>query len=484
MKANIKKLMMVLAAVAMTACSEKDLYNGDDNEVRPDNTELNEISAKAEYAHNFSVKYPNVNLNTQNWDFSRKSTTYSLGEQVSNEARTRAERGSWSKGSWYEVDNATLDWMHNKLTEGKDHRNLGSPFYMSVPGNDFAIVPIYQGVASAVWSLHVVIGGVDYNIWGKSEEIEIKDKRSQEWHSVVQPTYEWGGDGAWWESLFNTDGSDKWTAPKSEGGELNIVTNVRAIPRIFSGFPVGADMYFYLEIRTGDEGRCNVGDQESSLNGMMLALQDVPRPANIPADYETMIIGCEDAHLELSDHDMNDVVFLVYGKSVPKPIKIEQGSPIYESKTVRYMIEDLGATDDFDFNDIVIDMVESTPKTPTYTNGVVTSWTYGEKTQKAIIRHLGGTLPFTLTIGNTTLPEMGGEDTFQTSPNQEFAVSGWDMHHHNVSLKVRQNASGNVYNNVAFPKAGEAPMIIAVDPSQDWMPERQSVPESWFYIPE
>jgi hypothetical protein len=35
--------------------------------------------------------------------------------------------------------------------------------------------------------------------------------------------------------------------------------------------------------------------------------------------------------------------------------------------------------------------------------------------------------------------------------------------------------------DIKFPKAGEAPMIIAVDPSQQWMKERVSVPSEWFY---
>jgi len=51
-------------------------------------------------------------------------------------------------------------------------------------------------------------------------------------------------------------------------------------------------------------------------------------------------------------------------------------------------------------------------------------------------------------------------------------------------MNVKQGSTG-VYNHVKFPKAGEAPMIIAVDKSQEWMSERQSVPESWFYtVPE
>jgi hypothetical protein len=197
-----------------------------------------------------------------------------------------------------------------------------------------------------------------------------------------------------------------------------------------------------------------------------------------------MLIGCEDANLADSDWDMNDVVFLVYGQKIPKPIEITEGTTVYDSRTVRYMVEDLGSTDDFDFNDIVIDVTENKAKTPVYTNGVLTSWNEGETTQKAVIRHLGGTLPFLLTIGNKQLPEMGGQSTFQTSPNTEYDVTGWNINSHNISVQVQQKDNQGVYNNVVFPRAGEAPMIIAVDPSQNWMPERQSVPESWFYIPE
>ena len=473
MKTIVKNLTMILAAAAtFTACSNTDLYD-------PAGVEL---QTKQSYQENFSKKYAGVNLN-QSWDYSTKQSAYSLPVK-SNKARTRASEGSWSKEDyWYEVDNSTLNWMHEQLVEGEDHRDLGKLFYMTVPGNDFYIVPIYQGVASAVWEFHVVIGSDDYLIWGKSEEIEIKDVRNQEWHGVVQPTYEWGGDGQWWESLFNTDGNDKWTWIPTEGGVRNTVTNVRAIPRKFSNFPVGEDMYFYLKVTQGDAGNCETGTEQSSLNGQMLHL-DCPRPTNIPAEYETMIIGCEDANLENADYDMNDLVLLVYGPQMPKPIEITEGDPVVSTKTVRYMIEDLGDTDDFDFNDVVIDMLDITEKTPVYTNGKLTSWNEVSHRQQAIIRHLGGVLPFTLTVGDTTLPELGGQSTFQTSPDQKFDVSGWNIDQHNISVQVRQKSNSTVYYHVTFPRAGEAPMIIAVDPTQTWMPERHSVPSTWFYIPE
>jgi len=479
MKTNVKTMLMALVATSMVACSNnQDVFDGG----------AIEKTAKQSYAENFAKKYPNVDMN-QNWDFSSKQSDYRLGSK--NKARTRAGEGGITTGSWYEVDNNTLAWMHEQLVEGQDNRKLGNPFYMTVPGNDFTIIPIYQGQAGAMWNLHVVVDGVDYLVWEKSNseiqkgDIQIKDGDSDEWHNLH------GGGQSWetWNSLYNTDGSDKWLAD----GSQNLVTAVRSIPYTFHDFPVGAEMYFYLDVTVSGSGDWdgkyheinNVGAHESSLKGQMLALQNVPRPANIAEDNEVMIIGCEDADLKDSDWDCNDVVFLVYGKTVPKPIKIEEGEEIEEVKTVRYMIEDLGSTDDFDFNDIVVDVTEIRTISPTYTNGVVTAWNEKGKRQEAVIRHLGGTLPFVLKIGNKEYAA-GGQDTFQTSPDLKLDdVTGWTGLNgvHNVSIEVEQKNNEGVFK-VQFPKAGEAPMIIAVDPSQAWMPERQSVPESWFYIPE
>ena len=480
MKTNAKQLMMVVAAAALTACSSNtDLY--DTNVINEDK----QVSVKESYVENFAKKYPNVDLN-QSWDFSTKQSDYRMGSN--NKVRTRANDGGITAGSWYEVDNNTLAWMHEQLVEGQDNRSLGNPFYMTVPGNDFTIIPIYQGQAGAMWNLHVVVDGVDYLVWEKSNseiqkgDIQIKDGDSDEWHNLH------GGGQSWetWNSLYNTDGSDKWLAD----GNQNLVTAVRSIAFTFHDFPVGAEMYFYLDVTVSGSGDWggkyheinNVGAHESSLKGQMLALQNVPRPANIAEDNEVMIIGCEDADLKDSDWDCNDVVFLVYGKTVPKPIKIEEGDEIEEVKTVRYMIEDLGSTDDFDFNDIVVDVTEIRTISPTYTNGVVTAWNEKGKRQEAIVRHLGGTLPFVLKIGNKEYAA-GGQDTFQTSPDLKLDdVTGWTGLNgvHNVSIEVEQKNNEGVFK-VQFPKAGEAPMIIAVDPSQGWMTERQSVPADWFY---
>ena len=496
-----KNATMFLTAATITACSS-DLGVYDASSM--------EQQTKQTYAENFARKYADVNMN-QSWDYSHKQSDFRIAGAAS-QARTRAGEGKFSMGGWYEVDNNTLSWMHEQLVEGQNHTNLGRPFYMKAPGNDFTIVPIYQGQAGAMWNLHVVVDGVDYKVWEKinfaslggtepaegerAEQnetkegtIQIKDADNDQWHNLHGQWFDWGY--GHWNSLYNTDGTDRWT-PDWSG--RNNVTAVRSRSYTFTGFPLGTEMYFYLEITVDGNGEENgvymyrneVGAHMSSLKGMMLALTDCPVPANLTGQ-EAMIVGCEDADQEASDWDMNDLVLLVYGEHIPQPIEIEEGQSIEDVKTVRYMIEDLGATDDFDFNDVVVDMLEIRTIKPTYTtysDKTVTTWTETGVRQEAVIRHLGGTLPFTLTIGNTTLPEMGGQSTFQTSPNSVFDVTGWSMDRHNISVQVRQKANAEVYNHVTFPKAGEAPMIIAVDPTQDWMSERKSVPSSWFYIPE
>ncbi len=241
-------------------------------------------------------------------------------------------------------------------------------------------------------------------------------------------------------------------------------------------------MYFYLVVTrvTNNKYKNTIGVQLSSLIGQMLSLDDCPHPTNIPEGNEVMIVGCEDANN--GDWDMNDLVFMVYGKpSVPKTVIVTDGTPITKKNTVRYMIEDLGATDDFDFNDIVVDVSEVWTSTPHYVNGKLNSWTDSDKRQEAVIRHLGGILPFKLKIGDTELEEHQG--VLGSNPDELYAVSGWNINSHNVSVQVKQSTNSTVYNNVVFPKAGEAPMIIAVDPTVQWMNERQCVPESWFYEP-
>jgi hypothetical protein len=147
------------------------------------------------------------------------------------------------------------------------------------------------------------------------------------------------------------------------------------------------------------------------------------------------------------------------------------------------MVEDLGETDDFDFNDIVIDVEEetTTTHTVTLTDGEITSDVVSgtSKTQKAILRHRGGIYPFSIKIGDYTSDEFPG--VLSDDPNIELTITNnvWNPGTNNISLNVRDTNTGAVVI-IPFAMKGEAPMMVAMDTSIEWMPERKAVSKSWF----
>lgn len=66
----------------------------------------------------------------------------------------------------------------------------------------------------------------------------------------------------------------------------------------------------------------------------------------------------------------------------------------------------------------------------------------------------------------------------------EFPVTGWNPNTNNISVKVKTSVSDNVIIEIPFPKKGEVPMILAFPTVTDWQKERESLPESWWVIPE
>jgi hypothetical protein len=352
---------------------------------------------------------------------------------------------------------------------------------MVVPENVFYIVPIFEGTADFVWTLHIVVDDFDGNgesldlrVWQKGENIQQKTKSNPEWADIK---------GGAKEKYNNTESA---IALRAKPIEINL-TQFK-----------GKKMYLYLENTKNGEPR----NPASSLAFKMLALDidEEYMPKNIDEEYKKMIISCEDQAIdEKSDHDYNDVAFMIYGKPEIPDVKVVE-EPIYDTFSKRYMIEDLGATDDFDFNDVVVDVFDVTTKTAVYevVNGikVFKEWKDVTNRQEAIIRCLGGTLDVTLQIGNTTWTKSNSQYPVGQMVNSgtngaidynaeldKFTVTGWDFKKNNVSALVKEKGSGNVLS-ITFPKAGEAPMIIGFDVNEyrNWMSERKSIPSSWFTV--
>ena len=143
----------------------------------------------------------------------------------------------------------------------------------------------------------------------------------------------------------------------------------------------------------------------------------------------------------------------------------------------RYMVEDLGAAtnSDFDFNDIVFDVIQDV-------NGK----------QHCYIRALGGTIDVIITVGSTSWQKSNNtvEPTIEVTkmyntldPDynlviDDFEVTGWNPEESSaVSVTVYCNDQyGNLYTNkIDFPKTGDVPMMVAVNPSKNWMKEYVSI---------
>lgn len=474
----------------------------------------------------------------QSWDFSTAA-------KFSGTRATRADI-SVERKDYYELEDETLDWLTEKLPEGDlENRALGTSFSFIAPAESFSLIPIYQGHAGCVWDLYVEReDGSVTKIWTKSQGLQ--RKRNGIWENVP------------------VDGNNNKPAD-AESDHTMEVQGIRGQEMELSGFTAGEKLTLYLEITKhgewvegGDAKIVHYFQQEGakarSDRGMMVALP-CPTPSNLGAGYQAMIIGCEDNDFETntpitdlsqttlvnptikdgytyefrhSDWDMNDIVFLLKSKET----KIE------EVTAKRYMVEDLGSSSisDIDFNDIVIDIEERTPKTLTTVDNQLT-FVEGESYQRAKVWAMGGTLDFFFMLKETAAT---GTDVYKviyhkaaykeykemlnTNPadythfeTDYFTIEGggWVPSANNVAFLVcrDRNFAMEDYFDMSelrskewisldsqtplngltpdevksklilqeFPGNGETPFIVAFDTQKQWRDERHPICSHWLF---
>ena len=439
------------------SCSKTDMF--DSNAANEQKKELQEKS----YAELFVNNYGSTE--GKSWDLATLATSYTL--ESSNRALTRdGEYNANATVGEMLIEKATIDWMSTNMKAGANNVAKGKPFYLQVPNNSFTIVPIFQGTASYYWQLWMYVDGVgDKLIWSKGD---IK--------------------------YITSDGSTDWKSPGTGGTGMNSAFQIKAPTYEFKNLPKNANMYFYLKVwnsYTDYENQSINPRKLTSLNQMMLALINCQVPSNVPAGNEVSIIGCEDN--VNGDFDYEDLVFMMYGNPAP-PIK--HVDEVIKGTPKRYMMEDLGEEKpDFDFNDVVVDVISGRAKVKReyeiLENGgwkLIKETTIENLPDIAVIRAAGGILDFTLKIGDTTWRKKVKFPNYQQMLNtgrdgeinydkelDTFKVEGWDPDNNNISVTVEGNP-----NDITFPETGKAPMIIAVDPTTNWMFERTPAPKSWF----
>ena len=465
MNLNFKALVGALAVLSLASCSKNDVFDAQQ-------AAANEIAQKkSTFENNFVAKYGQV-APTQSWDFSTNQqrlgtragetaivtkTVEGLNFDVKYKVYREWIQDSWTTGHYNNyLDNRyinknknLLNNVSNKLKDGDHHYDVQKAVLVA-PSNSFTIYPIsVQGM----WThdLYVKVGN--------NAPVKVYSKT---WTDYSHPYV--NGDPLTYSNANYYEQTYK------------VETSV-SMPGLYVEAPIGTPIEIYLaNVKEGKTEQPTVGTSTGHAiyvdgNGA------VPTGIEVRDDAVIKYVGIEDNTTKTSDLDYNDVVLAIVGNpDVPKEIIIENDKyDVTTSLTKRYMMEDLGSTDDFDFNDVVVDVTETTVAhhTVVIENGVKkTDNVVEEKSQKAVVRHLGGILPFQLTIGNTTLPEMGSQDTYQTSPDTEVTVEGWIPEQNNVSVKVKSDKS-EMYTTNSFPKEGTIPMIFACDPSVNWAVERQ-----------
>lgn len=447
MKYTSRLSMFAAATLMMAACTNKDLF---------DPQQIEQMK-KEEFSQNFIKQFGQISAN-QSWDFadspmvgiagtSRKLKSRAAG--VNHETCTPDAEYAYLNADGYFDIPATMQTSLNKLKENVNNSKVGNTYAMSVPNNSFTIIPVRQGYTASTYEVHMVIGtgdeAVDYLLWKKGELMQTRK----------------AGTTNKWANVSNAEKSYTY-------GNFDVRTKVIT----FTNMPENAPMYFYVY-------RPTTGFCPSSLEGYMKNFTDiVDVPEQLVSDGKYVkVIGAE-AQRDAAwvDYDYEDIMFMIVGDpTLPEEIEKED-LDFKQTVSKRYMIEDLGETDDTDYNDVVVDLTTSRTITFEYNDatGEVLNRTYGPwEKQTATIRHKGGVLDFDLHIGDTDLGWMKGE--MDKSPNTEYSVTGWDPNTNNISVTVKQSSDGDGISSITFPAAGSVPLIIATSVNQPWMEERKSI---------
>lgn len=473
-----------------------------------------QIAYQRGYESSFVKTFGNVDPN-QTWDF----TSYARHQRVINQNLTRDmteyESVADERG-WYYVEDATEAWFHDYLTEGRDNSSQVNASVLRTEDKEtiFEVVPLYQGQAGLSWKLgirYVYEDGstADVDLWSKGQNLQYSNRTS--------PSH---------------TNDNHWTNVGT-GNTIN-AAHIRSKP-IKITVPAYTTMHFYLEITSlGGMGSQYgpVGLQHmSSSRPPQIGVVPCPLPTNIHSvndGYSSYIIGCEDVDVlrqnaftgaYISDKDYNDVVFLLTGYA-PEVIYHDQPRTTYIRK--RYMIEDLGDTYDYDFNDIVVDVTQTTTQiwvinTETQ-EAVPKPGTTPEISQEATVKYLSGTLPVQVKVGDTYFGQVsdptnatdraaqlerawnvwGGPTCQPKTPVNSAPVNvtktilnnTWNPDENNITAyvwkledaSVAPSASATGIWTATFPGKGAIPYIIAVDQDVNPMPEREHIPDDWMVV--
>ena len=203
---------------------------------------------------------------------------------------------------------------------------------------------------------------------------------------------------------------------------------------------------------------------------------------------DKIVIGFEDAPTYNSqDFDYNDCIFILDGNFdediIPDPIPEEKP----EENAWIIACEDLGSTDDYDFNDVVFKVSHVSGKTeatvtPLAAGGVLETFIMFDGVSKGETHHLlgadattSGNYPM---INTTSITKSGRSQTITVSETFSIATN---MGGFGILVMGRDNSSGEGQSATIIdaPTTGTAPQMICVPSTWAWPIERIRIEEAY-----
>ncbi len=466
---------------------------------------------QGEYQQNFIKAFGAIDPN-QTWDFSALVPLGKTNEAISRAGENPDAEFTDSRGLFKTQKDLYNDIMdHTQFTSA-----TGQSFaFIIKAGTQFSIYPVYETATPYLTSTNITKnGGL---IWGL--QVMIDNTAAQVCNGSSRVMYEWPmafnmfyRPNSYVEDVFDNYQPLTYTLQCTSAGVLSA-----PIIKYDNAGTDNKTMYLNLHItdiiNTEFNSYAAKESQQSSLTGHMRII-DVAHPSTIPDKYETMFIACEaanlDANVKYKYRYRSLVLMLVAPKgNLPDIVYTqENGDERYFSEpdlSKRYMIEDLGSTSDFDFNDIVVDVSQRTRHTVEITKTAATNKTpektavtLNDKTETiATVSHVCGTRPFEIQVGDYTFGLVNDPTDQERSrkellketteglpsviehiigwdPNVSATITGWNPSINNISVKVwplgKQDAINGSWQ-VDFPLTGQVPYIMALPITVPWTDE-------------
>ena len=425
----MKKMMStaaVLVALAgtmmFTSCGKNDLY---------DANLVNEKTVKS-YEQQFVEAFGPVS-ETQSWDFTASAKASTRGE--ADDAPVLIEQ---FKDATY-----GLEW---KWKDSQSKANLNQNALNTIYNNDL------EDIKSAVADTDAQPWNIDqysnilFRVFATSPCDNTKTYMRVGLHLDAEKN--------WW--VAQTNPKLKW----HKG------TNYMDHPRYMDLTQLPEDAFWFVIAQSYTEAQTN-------RQGALVKASDY----KLTTFKEVVVNGntfwCFDCN---RDGNYEDMIWWV--EATKKPV--EEPVVVVSEVAKRYMMEDLGSVGDFDFNDCVVDLTQTT-------------WSDGKVETKGVVRALGGKLDIAILIGGKQVWAKSAQEGLDvktmyntTNINKsnvygEFDASDWQPSDNNISFAVKGENAQDITTMIEFPKTGTIPQMVAVKADHDWMTERTRVPNiSWF----